>query len=251
MKRVLLAFLAIPLLCGWPSMLGGNGTGGGGGGGGGGAFTFVASASGAADSAGTTVSTSSTLNVATGDLLIAVVTFEDDDSTTTVSITDGGSNSLTFDSGDDLRDGTFAINVHPLYRLSGVANATATFTATLSASRSWKRIVVMQYRPGSGETVTKDVSGTRENSGTGTSLASGSFSTTGTDGVVCGLSGIYTTPTFSSAAIGGVSADQTKQQGGAYAWCRIVTAGLTTQTATVTSSSSSIWAATVLAFKSE
>ena len=220
--------------------------------GGGGAFTFVASASGAADSSGATVATSSTLNVASGDLLIALMTYEDGDGAETVSITDGGSNSLTFTTGDEVRfPSSNTANAFPLFKTSASANATATFTATISASRPYKRIVVMQYRPGGGETVSKDISGTRENSGNGTSITSGSFSTTGTDGVVCGMTGVYTSGTHSSSTIGGVSADQTKTQNGAFVWCRIVTAGLTTQTAATTYTGSNDWVATAIAFKSE
>lgn len=222
----------------------------GSGGGGGGAFTFVASATGSDDANDTNVSTSSTLNVATGDLLIAYVTWEDG-TTTVSSLTDGGSNTFTFDTGDDVNDGPANVNVHPLYKLSATANATATFTATIGASRSFKRIVVFQYRPAGGETVTKDISGTREASGTSTAMATGTFSTTGTDNVVCGGGAYYTTWTPSSPLVAGSAASQTAQISGAYGWCRIVTTALTTQTASVTSDQNREWAATAIAFKSQ
>lgn len=223
---------------------------GGGGGGGGGSFTFVASASGSSDGTTTTVATTGDpLNVATGDLLIALVTWEDGGATIS-SITDGGSNTFTMD-GEGFNDASTFINGEPGYRLAGVANASAEFTATLSASRGFKKLIVMQYRPASGETVTKDISGTREADGNGSSVTTGSFSTTGTDGVVCGLVGIYASGTHSSSTVGGVSASQTKQEGGGYVWCRITTAGLTTQTAATTYSASNFWAASVIAFKAE
>lgn len=218
----------------------------------GGPFTFVASASGASDGSSTTVATSTTLNVAAGDLLIAVVTWEDG-ATTVSSLTDGGSNTLTQNAGDDISNSSNQINVSPQYRLSASSNSSATFTATLAAARVFKKLVVMQYRPHSGETVSRDISGTRENfdDTDTTNVVSGSFSTTGSDVVVCGLMGIYTSGTHSSSTIGGVSATQSKQEGGAFVWCRIVTSALTTQTANTTYSTARLWAATVLAFKAE
>lgn len=259
MRALLIALclaLSMPAAAFRPTLTAGGATAGsGGGGGGGGAFTFVASAGGSSDSSTTTVATSSTLNVASGDLLIAAVTYEDGTfpgPDETVSITDGGSNSFTFDAGDELYfPGSSSINLFLLYKTNATANATATFTATVSASRPFKRLIVMQYRPAGGETASKDISGTRENSGTGTSITSGSFSTTGTDGVVCAADGVYTSGTNSSSTIGGVSADQTKQQDSAFMWCRIVTAALTTQTAATTYSGSNNWAASVIAFKAE
>lgn len=226
-----------------------------GGGGGGGAFTFVASASGADDSSSRTVSTSSPLDVAAGDLLIGYVTWEDG-VTTVSSLTDGGSNSFTFDAGDDVNDGPANVNVHPLYKLSATANASATFTATLGTTapadnRPFKRLIVFQYRPASGETASKDISGTRESSGTSTAMATGTFSTTGSDNVVCGGGAYYTTWTPSSPLVAGSAASQTAQQSGAYVWCRIASAPISSQAASVTSNQNREWAATAIAFKAE
>lgn len=258
LRRLLSLCLSVALILSTtgfrPTLTSGGATSASGGGGGGGAFTFVASASGSADSSSTTISTSTTLDIAAGDLLIANITYEDDDAATTVSVVDdgAGANTFTFDAGDEFHfPTTFTINMHPGYRLSATAHTGATFTATLSQSRPFKRLVVMQYRPGSGETVTKDVSGTRENSGSGSSITTGSFSTTGTDGVACGVMGIYTSGTHSSSTIGGVAADNSKQESGNFVWCRILTAGLTTQTGSTTYTGSSDWVASVLAFKSE
>lgn len=255
MKRLLAAILLlVPAVCfaGWPTTsIGGAGAAGAGGGGGGGSFTFIASASGFGDTpAATTVATSSTLNVASGDLLIALVTFEDGAGDEVISITDGGSNSFTFTTGDDVHASGNTANAYPLFLLSATANATATFTATLDQSRPYRRIDVMQYRP-SGGTTSKDISGTREASGTGTSIASGTFSTTGTNGVACGMTAVYTSGTHSSQQVGGVAADNAVSQNGASIWCRILSAALTTQTATTTYSGSNDWAATAISFKSE
>lgn len=260
MRALLIALclaLAMPAAAFRPTLTAGGATAGsgGGGGGGGGAFAFVASASGAGDTpAATTVATSSTLNVEGGDLLIAWVTFEDGTGADAISITDGGSNTFTFDTGDDTHGLGNTANGYPLYILNASANSSATFTATITesgspSSKSYRRIIVMQYR--SGGTITKDISGTPENDGEGTAIASGSFSTTGTNGVVCGAAAVYTSGTHSSQTVGGVAAENAVSQSGASMWCDIVTAALTTQTADSTYSASNYWAATAIAFKSE
>lgn len=221
------------------------------GGGGGGAFTFIASASGAADSSGTTVATSSTLNVASGDLLISLTSYEDDASAgTTVGITDGGSNSFTFDAGEEIRSSGDQVSAHPGYRLSAVANASATFTATLTNARPYKRIIVYQYRPSAG-TTSKDISGTREATANSEGITTGSFSTAGSYGVVCAMGAYYTSGTYSGWLIAGAAADQTLQQNSATMWCSLSAAPISTQTAYVYYPAVNYWAATVIAFKSE
>ncbi len=253
MRKLLLVLLAIPLLCAWPGVVtmgGGGESGGGGGGGGGTEFTFVDSASGGVDAAGTTVSTSDPLVLAAGDLVVAMVSYEDGGATT-ATVTDGGSNSLTFDTGEDITNSGGEITVHPLYKTSASANATATFTATLGAAKAYSRIIVMQYRRAGTETVSKDISGTREGQGNSLSLLSGSFSTTGSDNVVCALSAIYTSGTHSNSVVAGTTADHVHQQNGAYTWCRSFTSPLTTQTASSTYTANNHWVVTVLGFKSE
>lgn len=225
------------------------------GGGSGGPFTFVASASGGEDSSGSTVATSSTLNVVTGDVLLTMVSFEDGSGTETVEVTDNGNvNPHTFTSGDDAHETTNLTSVYPLFVTSAATNSAATFTATIKISgvatnRSFKRIIVMQYRPATGATVTKDITGTRESTGNGSTITTGSFSTSGTYTIVCAMQAIYTSGSHSNSTIAGVAAEQTKTQQGAYQWCR--TAGaITTQTASTTYSAVRQWSATVLALKS-
>lgn len=227
--------------------------------GGGGSFTFIDSASGTNDGPGTTVATSTTLNVAAGDLLIAAVQWEDDGGATVTSFTDGGSNALTFDTGDDVHSGSNEINLFPHYKISASANASATFTATIDPTGtdvSYMKLVVLQFRPGgcpsTCETVTKDISGTRENAGTGSSTATtGSFSTTGTDVVACGLAGFYTSGTWVTPTINSVAADADESPSGISGWCRIVTSALSTVTGSHSYTFSNTWAATAIAFKAE
>lgn len=218
-----------------------------GGDGGGGAFTFVASATGTSDSSTTTVATSTTLDLNAGDLIIAYVSHEGT-ATTISSLTDGGSNSLTFDTGEDVSN-TDA-NLYPLYKTSASNNDTATFTATLGAAREWKGIVVMQYRPSAG-TTSKDISGTRENTGSGFGGSTGTFSTTGSYGVACASLDIAASGVWSGEDINSVVADQDVAAGSMNVWCRILSASLSSVTGQTDYSSSSTWAATAIAFKSE
>lgn len=248
--------LAMPASAFRPTLTAGGATAApGGGGGGGGAFTFVASASGSDDASDTDVSTSSTLNIQAGDVIIAAVQWEDNGSATVSSFTDG-TNALTFDTGDDVHSASNEINLFPYYKLVASENATAMFTATISTSVPFKKMVVLQFRPGgcpsSCETVTKDISGARENNGTGSSTVStGTFSTTGSDVVACGLGGMYTSGTWVSPVVAGSAATGVEDPSGIIGWCRIVTSPLSTQTASVSYTFSNTWAATAIAFKSE
>lgn len=220
-----------------------------GGGGDAGPFTFIASASGAADTSGTTVATSGSLNVATNDLLVAFVTYEELGSTTVgVQEQGGGSNVFTFDAGDDVETGSNEVSVFVGYRLAGVANAAATFEATLGSAAQYKRIIVFQYRPTSG-TATKDITGTREAIGSSQFPSSGTFSTTGTDGVVCAGAAMYTSGTYSLWEIDGVTADEAVQQNSAGMWCSVTTAALSGAVADAFYDFTSVWAATAIAFK--
>lgn len=220
----------------------------------GGPFTFVASASGGSDPSGTTVSTSSTLAVQNGDLLITLVSFEDGNGAETVSVTDNGNlNPHTITAGDAAYETTNLTSVYPFYRLSGVTNPTATFTASINAARAFKRIIVMQYRPPTGAVVSKDITGTRKATGTGngtiSNITTGQFSTTGTHVVVCAMEAIYTGGTHSISQINQVAAEDTKQQNGAYQWCGRQTSPLVNAVATTQYSASRQWAATAIAFQ--
>lgn len=224
----------------------------------GGPFTYVAQVSGAVDTpSGTTITTSSggpdsngTLDIQTGDLLIAYVTWEDG-VTTISSLTDGGSNTFTADAGDDVCRVDGFVCTQPAYRLAGVAATNAAFTVTLGNGQVYRRLIIMQYRPASGESASKDISGTREAEGSSITMATGSFSTTGTDNVVCGGGAYYTTWTPNTPLVAGSAATQTIQQNGAYMWCRIVSETLTTQTANVGSDQNREWVATAIAFKAQ
>lgn len=220
-----------------------------GGGGPAGPFTFIASTSGADDTLDADVLAGSSLNVAQHDLLVAFVTYEDLGSTTVgVQEQGGGSNVFTFDAGDDVETGSNEVSVFVGYVLDATASASATFEATLGASAQYKRLIVYQFRP-TGTGTVKDITGTREAIGSSQFPSTATFSTTGDDGVVCAGSAMYTSGTYSSQEIDGVAADEVAQQNSAGMWCSVTTAALSSAVADAFYDFTSVWAATVIAFK--
>jgi len=186
------------------------------------AFAFVASQTGiTAYGPFKTVSTASTLNVATGDV-IGVYGIWNEAASGGATISDSGSNSCTMEAEINY-SGSCYITFG--YILSAVANATATFKLTTTNNVFLLRIIALQFRPDAGDTITKDqnqASGT----GWGTALLTGNISTTGDDEVTtCGLSLNYgSNPT--AEQIGDTAADGVIDSGtdGASAWYRILSA---------------------------
>src|SRR5262245_35366012 len=122
------------------------------------AFTFIAAAMGANDTTSVlTLDTTSTLNVAAGDLLVTWIKHEGA-STTIASAEAGGGNSHTFDAGDKVDHSNGDLSSAFGYKISATANAAYTGRATLGATRPFFSIIVFQFRPDASETVTKDTS---------------------------------------------------------------------------------------------
>lgn len=197
------------------------------------ALTFVASAGNYNAGSGTSIATSSTLDVAAGDVLLCHVGYES--ASTTCTVSDGGSNS--FEGGTEEQSGANTNFSRLFYLLAASANATATFAATLGGTRAYRSIIVLQFRPDSGDAASVDQSAVLDN--TTQSIASPAISTTGTDEVVVAAVKSYSTATFSAFQIGGVAADGSVVQpagSGAWSsmWYRILTATASNITATVT-----------------
>lgn len=212
------------------------------------AFTFIALVTGTANGAGTTLDASSALNVAASDLLIAWCKSEASTSYAVAKNAGSPANTFTFDVGDFVSSGGVADSFG--YVLSAAADATATFRVTTSSS-SFRRFFVLQYRPDAGETVTKDTSNV--GTGAGTAAASGVITTTGTDEVVVGGTGLGTGTDGSSQLINAVAA--TEPAGAPLSvdtdvWYRILTATFAGGTASVTLAQSVAWICNVIAFKS-
>lgn len=255
MRRLLLILL-VPLLCGWPVVTTIGSRGGGvtaGGGGGTNTFTFVGSANGADDASDTTVGTTSgTISVQTGDLIIAAVQWEDNSTAeiTTGSFDDNNNNNdLTKDS--EIHNSGSEMNMHIWWGVANTTNATASFDLVVDTAVPYKKMVVVVYRP-SGGTITKDISGTpaiANDTNASNSVVTGTFSTTGTDNVVCAFAGFYTSGTWSNQQINGGAADHTDSPNGISGWCVDASAALSSVTATATYSSIRYWVATAISFK--
>jgi hypothetical protein len=150
-------------------------------------FSYIANAKGNNDSSGTTLDASSTLNIASGDLIVSVVFWNDGTSNPSVADSGGSENDHTMlDTYDQSGQVYMAIG----YKISATANSSSTMRFSLSTAREYRSFIAFQFRPDSGETVTFDA-GPGSAGGSGTSFVSDTISTTGTDEVVIGAGGIY------------------------------------------------------------
>lgn len=208
-------------------------------------WTKISDAGAFDSSSGTSLSCTSTLNVAASDSLIVLVGWEGGD--TTITVSDGGSNTFTIEP-------THVTGVVG-YILIASVNGTATFTATWGAERTWRRILVVQARPDSGETVTKD-DGPADLIGSGTSIASDNINTSGTDEIIFGFGSAYFTgSTWSAQQIAGSAADASIFISGRTDVCCVWYKIFTTDpgdgiNATATKSGPGEWYGGILAFKS-
>lgn len=207
------------------------------------AATFIASAIGTTGASGTSLATSTSLNVATADILLCWSTFTG--AATTNAVSDGGSNAMTMET-NTVNTAAGALG----YKLVGVANATATFTQTLGAARAFREIIVFQFRPDAGETIARDAANTGSGSG---AAASTSNITTGGAGTVdvivvagaltAAVDGATVMKINAVAATGSV-ANQSAM------WYRILTANFTGGNATATVTSDD-WVCQILSIKSD
>ena len=211
-------------------------------------FTFIAAVSGGNDAAGTTLDTSSSLNVAAGDTLAAWCGHEGANGTFAVAKTTGG-NDFTFDAEDEENHSNGDLNGSWGYLLSAAADATFTGRFT-SSSREFRRIIILQFRPDSGDTVSKD--GSAAGQGTSTAANSGNFTTAGTDGMACGGYKEYTSATTSSELINGGAATEPTGSPVNFtsAWYAAYSSGFT-GAASATVGANAAWICGGIAFKSE
>jgi len=157
------------------------------------AWTYVGSATFYDGGTATTVDTDSTLHLEIGDVLVAYVAWFG--ATTTVAVaTTAPADSFTMEAVNmaGTRNGGCIGRV-----VVGTHNETATLRATLGAARTKVTIEVMQFRPGSGETVTK-LTGPSSGSATGGSAPqSANFSPSGSS-ILC-VAGVYNAAGVSNA----------------------------------------------------
>lgn len=216
------------------------------------AWAFVASTYGTYSAGGagsTTHDAVATLDIEVGDLLVATGRYYAPGETTINFAEDGGNNSFTMIG--LLSNGLRRMDTG--YVIVSQANDAATIRMTLSVGEQYRSFVVMQFRPDSGDTVSYEA-GPGDATDTGTALATGQISTTGTDElvVVCCQEG---GGALSNLEVGGGAADGS--QGGdalatAYSaeWYEIFTSAQTDIIGEATIGSSQGWCARILAFKS-
>ena len=213
------------------------------------AFSFIASAIAQNDAgSATTLDCTSSLNLNTGDVVVAISAWEG--STTSTVAETGGGNSLTMATLQN--DGSNWLQF--AYSLSTTANATSTFRQTLAAGQVIRRILVLQFRPTAGSTVSLDA-GPSNGSGNGTAITSGNITTTGTDEIVCGgMNAFDYSTTISNRNIGGSAADGSAVDAVAnkLICCisyKIYSSTQTNINAQFTTSASNLWLGQIIGFK--
>ncbi len=162
-------------------------------------FTYIAQCSGVGPTGpATTEDCDTTLNVAAGDLLIAIGAWNTTTfvgtlpSVAVASVSGSPPNDFTFDSADKC-NGNGSADIHSAvgYVLSAAADSSATFRLTIGTAYRWPEIRVLQFRPTSGATVTKDASTYFGDVPWGV-MGSGDITTSAGGGVVVGLIGTDT-----------------------------------------------------------
>jgi YVTN family beta-propeller protein len=202
-------------------------------------LTFAHSGSAFTDASGTTQTVQLT-GVTTGSLIVAYVKWEGTPAST-VTFSDGTS-TFTADAIDTAANND--LNGRFYYLPSSTKSGTVTYTATWSAARPYRRVMIYEYAY-SGGSVSFDAS-TRATATTGT-LSSGNITTTGTDEVVFGAYGEYDAATTTTERVNGVAADQVVRASYASMWSKTVTSTFTG--AATASGNSSTWIGNVIAFK--
>jgi hypothetical protein len=156
---------------------------------------------------GTTLNGDAVLDIQAGDLLVAICQWYSSD--TSVSISYGGSNSLTML--NRITDAQYGVMATYGYKIAASANETATMTYTLGANKTYRGFIVLQFRPTEG-TVYLDVVDYDANSGDieTANIQSDAISTTGDDELVIGghaSAGGENTCTISGAKIATLDID--------------------------------------------
>lgn len=218
-------------------------------------FSFIKAVSNSNDAAGTTLDTSASLNVAVGDLLVAWCTNESGSTTRSIAKNSGSpANNFSFDAGDAINHTDGALSGQFGYLLSAAADATATFRLT-TTSKDIRRVIIAQYRPDAGATVTKDKSANSATNASGISAVSGNVTTTGTDEVAVGGYGQDSGATLSSMAINAIAATEPTGSpipagAGSHLWYRLLLATFAGGNASGTQSSGGNYVMGIISFKS-
>jgi hypothetical protein len=193
------------------------------------AITFVASAKGNDTSSGTTLDTSTSLNVAAGDILVAICGWAGASvsSIAVAEATDSSNAHTALTQGQQANSG---MNMNLNYVLAATSNSSSTFRVTLGASRTYRHITVLQFRPDSGETVYLETGPSISAPGFPEyAFTSDTFSTTHTDEVLvaaCWTDGSSLSNFRFSATAAGGTVQATPGVGAAWSWYKIVSAAV-------------------------
>jgi hypothetical protein len=216
------------------------------------ALTLIAVAHPEYAASGTAINCNSTLNVAAGDLLIALCGWEGAASSAfKVSDSDGTTNVM-----DLLAEvkGTSVNNFARIaYKIAASAKASSTIRLSSSASLTNVYFTVYQFRPDSGETVTKDAGPSSASNNGSTAVQTGNISTTGTDEVVLAVVRNYLNSAKSSYLIAEGAPDGYDEQPTFptfASWYKLFTSAQTDIHAQVTMATSTQWDSDIIAFKS-
>lgn len=149
------------------------------------ALTFVANAYAYSYASTTTLDASGTLHVEVGDILVGAVAWDGGDSTIAVATTAPADSWTMLTKCTPAIPGTYQSMG---YVVVGTHNATATIRATLGTSRGTVTLIVFQFRPDSGDTISLAAGPNGGAANSGSTQTSGNISPSLTDGVVVGAS---------------------------------------------------------------
>ena len=214
------------------------------------AFQYVGGASGVVSGSGTEVSCSGALDIAAGDLLVAVAKW--DGVSTTVGIADGSDSSNAFTMLDVVQVSTDMCSAMG-YKIAATLKNASTLKMTLGAARAHALVAVMQFRPDAGDTVTLEASGTANDNYVVDehTVSSDQISPVGDDLCVVGGVGNYLRA-LSAQSIGDAGATGIIEHDNGYGsiWYTLFTASQTGIDADVTLANTDRSIINILAFKS-
>lgn len=211
--------------------------------GGAGPFTFIASALGFLSGTGTTVNTSTALNLAAGDLVIAWCGWQTAEAGNTAAIDESdGTDAFTNSTYSILNDNKAGFS----YLLNAPADASFTVRVTVPSSNRIE-LQVLQFRPTTAPATLH--ASTTPATGTSVTPTSAAITTTIAASVVLGGANHSSGAGFATPLIGGVAATKVDGTGGyGSIWYRILSATVTGATAVITAGANDDWVCGAIAF---
>jgi hypothetical protein len=210
-------------------------------------MTYVAGVSNAATGSGTTLDCSATLHVEIGDLLIGVGVWEDTSRVGTIADSDGSTNVLTMLT---LAAGPTTKNYMRFgWKVADTHVEAETFRLTLNGAATYRAIMVMQFRPDAGDTLSVEA-GPSPVAGSSTASSSGDITVSEADNVVVSCHKNWTIKTYSGILIGGAAVTGTVTPTGGWACMSYMLGVSGTVDGDATLSANADWLSDILAIKS-